>query len=268
MKIFSLTLILSTIIIIGFSQQNFQNKTSSMGIGGQTGLGHAVGWGDIDNDGDPDLAFSNQEGDGFWFYRNDIDEFTDITVSSGLSNLSANKIIICELTGDEFDDLLIRTRSSVQKLFKSNGDGTFTDISVSSGISTAAIYNIADFDNDGLTDLLSVANANYSILYNNGNSTFSTPEVIAPLPDFMGVAVLDYNGDGLIDIYGTTYGANPNQLLQNNGDGSFTDKTTEAVKEVKEEEKAEVDAEDKAEEVKEEDAKLKNKTTKSTANNV
>ncbi len=228
MKKVSLTILLSVIISFGFSQQNFQNTTSSMGISGQTGLGHAVAWGDIDNDGDPDLAFSNQDGDGFWFYRNDIDEFTNITSSAGLSGLSANKIIICELTGDAFDDLLIRTRSSVQKLFKNNGDGTFTDISVSSGVSTAAIYNIADFDNDGLTDLLSVANSNYSILYNNGNSTFSTPEVISPLPDFMGVAVLDYNGDGLIDIYGTTYGANPNQLLQNNGDGSFTDKTVEA----------------------------------------
>lgn len=228
MKTVSLTLILSAIISLGISQQNFQNITSSMGIGGQTGLGHAVGWGDIDNDGDPDLAFSNQEGDAFWFYRNDIDEFVNITVSAGLSNLGANKIIFCELTGDEFDDLLIRTRSQTQKLFKNNGDGTFTDISNSSGISTSAIYNIADFDNDGLTDLLSVANSNYSILYNNGNSTFSSPEIIAPLPDFMGVALLDYNNDGLIDIYGTTYGANPNQLLQNNGDGTFTDKTIEA----------------------------------------
>jgi hypothetical protein len=211
-----------------FSQQNFQNVTTAMGIGGQTGLGHAVGWGDIDNDGDPDLAFSNQEGDGFWFYRNDLNSFVNITASAGLSGLSANKIIICELTGDDFNDLLIRTRSQTQKLFKSNGNGTFTDISYTSGVANAAVYNVADFNNDGYTDLLSVAGNNYSILYNNGNGTFAPAEIIAPLPDFMGVAVFDYNNDGLIDIYGTTYGANPNQLLKNNGDGSFTDKTVEA----------------------------------------
>ena len=223
--------LLLTIVYIAFistliSQQSFQNIAVSMGISGQSGLGHAVGWGDIDNDGDPDLGFSNQDGSGFWFYRNDIDSFTDITVSAGLSGLSANKIIICELSGDDYNDLLIR--SSTQKLFKNNGDGTFTDISASSGVSNAAVYNIADFNNDGYLDLLSVKNNNYAILYNNGLAEFSDAEIIAPLPDFMGVAVLDYNNDGLMDIYGTTYGNSPNQLLHNNGDGTFTDKTVEA----------------------------------------
>jgi len=222
------TLLLLIIALAGIAQQNFVNVSTSMGISGQDGLGHAVGWGDIDNDGDPDLGFSNQEGIGFWFYRNDGDGFTNITNSAGLSDLGANKIIICELTGDEFNDLLIRTRSQTQKLFKSNGDGTFEDISASSGVAGSAIYNIADFDNDGFTDLLSVAGSNYSILYNNGDATFSAAETISPLPDFMGVAVLDFNNDGLMDIYGTTYAANPNQLLQNNGDGTFTDKTVEA----------------------------------------
>ncbi len=105
-------------IIFAISQQQFQNVTSTNGISGQNGLGHAAGWGDIDNDGDPELAFSNQEGDGFWFYLNEGDGFTNITNSAGLENLSANKIIFCELTGDDYNDLLIRTRSASQKLFK------------------------------------------------------------------------------------------------------------------------------------------------------
>jgi len=226
-KLFLLLLFLSSVSLL-ISQQSFQNVASLMGISGQSGLGHAVGWGDIDNDGDPDLGFSNQDGSGFWFYRNDIDSFTNITNSAGLSGLSANKIIICELNGDEFNDLLIRTLSGTQKLFKSNGDGTFTDISTSSGVSAAAVYNIADFNNDGYTDLLSVTSNNYSILYNDGLANFSSSEIIAPLPDFMGVAILDYNNDGLMDIYGTTYGNSPNQLLRNNGDGSFSDETVEA----------------------------------------
>ena len=199
-----------------------------MGITGMDGLGHAVGWGDIDNDGDPDLGISNQEGSGFWFFRNDGDHFTNITSSAGLGGLGGNKIIIAEVTGDEYNDLILRTRSSTQYLFESNGDGTFYDITAASGIGDAAVYNIADFNNDGLTDLLSVAGPDLSILYNNGNSTFSNVETIAPLPDFFGVAVLDYDRDGWMDIYWTTYGDNPNTLLKNNGDGSFTDVTTEA----------------------------------------
>lgn len=224
--IFSFLLLFYAIEIT--AQQHFQNVAPAMGITGMTGLGHAVGWGDIDGDGDPDLGISNQEGNGFWFFRNDGDHFTNITIPAGLGGLGANKIIIAEVTGDEYNDLILRTRSSTQYLFESNGDGTFNDITASSGIGGAAVYNIADFDNDGLTDLLSVAGNNLSILYNNGDKTFSTPEIISPLPDFMGVAVLDYDRDGNMDIYWTTYGDNPNTLLKNNGDGTFTNVTAEA----------------------------------------
>lgn len=69
------------------AQQTFQNVAPALGITGMDGLGHGVGWGDIDNDGDPDLGISNQEGSGFWFFRNDIDHFTNITASAGLSGL-------------------------------------------------------------------------------------------------------------------------------------------------------------------------------------
>ncbi|MCF6171174.1 MAG: FG-GAP-like repeat-containing protein [Bacteroidales bacterium] len=225
----SLSIILLTLCAHqGFSQQVFKNVTSSMGIGGQTGLGHAVGWGDIDGDGDPDLGISNQEGDGFWFYRNDGDHFSDITASAGLNGLGANKIIIAEVTGDAFNDLVLRTRSGTQFLFESNGDGTFTDITAGAGIGSAAVYNLADFNNDGFTDLVSVAGDDVSILYNNGDATFSNAVPIAPMPDFMGIAVLDYNRDGLMDLYWTTYGDNPNTLLKNNGDGSFSDVTVAA----------------------------------------
>jgi len=211
-----------------YAQQTFQNVTTQMGITGQTGLGHAVGWGDIDNNGDPDLGISNQEGSGFWFYLNEGDHFTDITSSAGLSGLSGNKIIIAEVTGDEFNDLVLRTRSSTQYLFESNGDGTFNNITSSAGITGASVYGIADFDNDGTCDLISVAGNNISILYNNGDATFIAAQIIAPMPDFWGVATLDYNRDGLMDIYWTTYGNNPNTLLKNNGDGTFTDVTVAA----------------------------------------
>ncbi len=222
------SLFLSFTSIDNYAQQSFQDVTSSVGIYGQSGLGHAVGWGDIDNDGDPDLGFSNQEGDGFWFYLNDGDQFTEITSSGGLSGLGGNKIIIAEVTGDEFNDLILRTRSGTQYLFESNGDGTFNNITASAGIAAAAVYNIADFNNDGHTDLLSVSNDNFSIFYNNGDATFQSPQVISSYDSFWGVAVLDYDRDGNMDLYHTTYGNSPNILLRNNGDGTFSDMTIQS----------------------------------------
>ncbi|MFO8129531.1 MAG: FG-GAP-like repeat-containing protein [Bacteroidales bacterium] len=210
------------------AQQQFSDVTQNMGISGQSGLGHAVGWGDIDDDGDPDLGFSNQQGDGFWFYLNEGTQFTEITGSAGLSGLGGNKIIIAEVTGDDFNDLILRTRSGTQFLFESNGDGTFNDITTAAGIAAASVYNIADFNNDGRTDLLSVSDNEFAILYNNGDATFQPPEPIGTYDSFWGAAVLDYDRDGFMDIYHTTYGGTPNILLRNNGDGTFTDATSQA----------------------------------------
>ena len=224
-RILILSMALLCNYFISHAQQNFQNVTTSMGIYGQTGLGHGVGWGDIDNDGDPELGISNQEGDGFWFYLNEGNSLTNITSSAGMAGLGGNKIIIAEVTGDEYNDLILRTRSGTQYLFESNGNGTFNNITSAAGISSASVYNIADFNNDGSLDLLSVANNNYSILYNNGNATFQPAQVISPHEGFFGVAVLDYDRDGFMDIYHTTYGNSPNLLLRNNGDGTFTNNT-------------------------------------------
>ncbi len=38
---------IKSLSMISHAQQNFQNVTTSLGISGQTGLGHGVGWGDI-----------------------------------------------------------------------------------------------------------------------------------------------------------------------------------------------------------------------------
>ena len=224
------TIVLSLQIFISallFGQHTFNDITSQMGIGGFTGLGHAVGWGDVDNDGDPDFAVSNQDGNGFWFYRNEITSFTNFTSQAGLGGLSGDKIIFAEVTGDDLPDLILKPRGSGQYLFKSNGDGTFTNITTTSNIS-GSIYNVADFDNNGFLDLVSDAGDNISILYNNGNETFESPQAIGTFLSSWGVVCLDYDNDGLMDIYGTTYGNYPNKLFRNNGDGTFEDRTSEA----------------------------------------
>ena len=227
-KVISIIIIVFSLSIISQAQQNFQDVISSMGISGQTGLGLTVGWGDIDNDGDADLGISSSSEDGLWFYLNEGDHFTDITNLAGLSGLGGNKIIIAEVTGDEFNDLILRTLSGTQYLFESNGDGTFNDISIAAGISNASVYNIADFNNDGYLDLLSIAGNNYSILYNNGDATFQAAQIISPYIYFSGVAVFDYDRDGYMDIYHTTYTEAPKILLHNNGDGTFSNTTTQA----------------------------------------
>lgn len=205
------------------AQQVFTDVTSAMGISGQTGLGHSVSWCDIDRDGDLDTAFSNQDGSGFWLYRNDGTSFTNITSSAGLGGIGAYRILWGEVTGDDFSDLLLDTGSS-QALYRNDGDGTFTNVTGGSGL-TGSPVALADFDNDGDADILTLTSSGCVVQHNSGSGTFSQ-QVIASGSWICGVC-LDYDRDGDQDVYLGTYSETANALLRNDG-AVFTDVTTAA----------------------------------------
>ncbi len=103
---------------------------------------------------------------------------------------------------------------------------------------------VDDFDNDGLLDIVTSSwhiDKHMSYFHNNGDGSFADWSKESGLTDITGglhIVQTDYNNDGLLDIYvlrgawlgavGKAYGEQPNSLLRNNGDGSFTDVTTEA----------------------------------------
>ncbi len=205
------------------AQQVFTEVSASLGISGQTGLGHAVGWCDIDNDGDLDVALSNQDGSGFWLYRNNGTNFTNITSPAGLGGIGAYRILWGEVTGDDYTDLILDWGSS-QRLFGNDGDGTFTDLTSGSGLTGNPVC-IADFDNDGSSDVLTLTSSGCSVLLNSGSGTFTAQ--IAGTGDWWCAVCLDYDQDGDQDIYLGTYGSDPNALLCNEG-SSFTDVTAAA----------------------------------------
>jgi len=103
----------------------------------------------------------------------------------------------------------------------------------------ASIYNgsgvgVADFNNDGKTDIYVGQNMTADHLYiNEGNMTFDNVSQAALPADnrwTSGVSVVDINLDGWMDIYVCKFGPsmNPtdrkNQLLVNQKDGTFLDK--------------------------------------------
>lgn len=97
-----------------------------------------------------------------------------------------------------------------------------------------------DYDGDGRTDLFFVNGADLARgkpspghkLYRNTGAGLAFEDVTAKAGVKgngrfgTGVATGDFDGDGRTDLYITSYGAN--QLLRNNGDGTFTDVTARA----------------------------------------
>jgi len=147
------------------------------------------------------------------------------------------------------------------RLYHNNGDGTFTDVTIKAGLqghSYGMGVAVADYDNDGLPDIY-VTNLGENILYhNNGDGTFTDVTRQAGVAAggwSTGACFVDYNRDGLLDLMVSRYvewnfsrnvicgGERPQYrsychpdlfpatthlLYRNNGDGTFTDVTSES----------------------------------------
>lgn len=99
---------------------------------------------------------------------------------------------------------------------------------------------VEDFNNDGYLDIVTSSwNLKEGMHYrkNNGDGSFTDLSQSSGLRAFTGglnIVQTDYNNDGLKDIFvlrgawKRSFGKEPNSLLRNNGDNTFTDVTVES----------------------------------------
>lgn len=98
---------------------------------------------------------------------------------------------------------------------------------------------VDDFNNDGYLDIVTSSwdlDVGLHFFESNGDGTFTDRSKDSGLSDLTGGLNLlqtDFNNDGLKDIFvlrgawlRADYGLQPNSLIKNNGDGTFTDVTT------------------------------------------
>ncbi|MDX2047784.1 MAG: CRTAC1 family protein [Chitinophagaceae bacterium] len=125
----------------------------------------------------------------------------------------------------------------------SNAVKPFTDAAINTGLNTNNLAGgsiIDDFNNDNYLDLVTSSwslKEGMHYCRNNGNGSFTEVSDSSGLSQFTGglnIMQTDYNNDGLKDIFVLRgawkgpYGKEPNSLLRNNGDGTFTDVTRES----------------------------------------
>jgi len=116
----------------------------------------------------------------------------------------------------------------------------FIDIAPNLGLDKKTMAGgsiVDDFNNDGYPDIVLSSwglDEKMSFFKNNGNGSFSDVSVSSGLAQFSGglhMVQTDYNNDGFKDIFvlrggwKKEYVNEPNSLLRNNGDGTFTDVT-------------------------------------------
>jgi predicted nucleotidyltransferase len=157
---------------------------------------------------------------------------TDVAADAGISLLnisgSPTKDLVMDANGNgaawfDFDrdgdlDALIVNGSRFERLrqggdlmaalYRNNGDGTFTDVTASSGLTRRGWGTgvcVADFDNDGHSDIYITAFGPNVLWRNTGRGTFTATGQAADTRWSTGCAFGDYDRDGLVDLYVANY---------------------------------------------------------------
>lgn len=148
----------------------FLDVTEKSGIGRvKPGAGFAVVWGDVDNDGKPDILVANDQTARNLFRNNGDKTFTDVGVAAGVAfrkdgmpqaSMGAD---VADYDNDGNLDITATNFSEdYNVLLHNSGNGTFTDVSQSAALVQVTMpflgwgTQFVDLDLDGFQDLVAV----------------------------------------------------------------------------------------------------------------
>lgn len=242
----------------------FEDRTAASGLSGHD-LGYSLGVaaGDYDNDGYTDLFICNA-GENALFHNNRDGTFTRVK-GSGLDSKPPGTLSVgaawFDYDNDGLPDLLVSNYtvwsadtdfrctdatlgerycsptkfvSVPDQLFRNLGNGKFADVTAAAGLAhirgKGMGISIADFNNDGLEDVLVVNDTERNFLFiNQGNGTFKEQGFLYGMAfnddgiavNGMGSDAKDFDNDGLPDIFYNDLATQVFGLFRNEGGRSF-----------------------------------------------
>ena len=179
-----------------------------------------------------------------------VPTYTEVSAAAGIiaqveNNGMSAGIGWIDYNNDGWQDLYIPAIGAPNKLYRNNANGAFTDVSATAGVElinrSGLAVSVGDYDGDGFDDLMVINSGSNTLFRNNGDGTFADVSVAAGITHSQsgqaGAASFgDVDSDGDLDLligkWLVTTGTNgtcPTAVFYlNNGDGTFTDNTTDA----------------------------------------
>ncbi len=211
---------------------SLDDKTQNYGLNSK-GRSISAVFGDVNNDGYPDLYVGNWMKDNKLFFNNGNGKFIDHTKESGVGIgdfKETNSVFFADLNNDGYLDLFVGNRAGGNKLFLNNGDGTFKDVTNQCGLegnifTYGAVFG--DFDNDGWQDIALACLGGIKYFKNLGTDSKGmihfrdiTNSVIPPgtiLSAYnTGLATADFGHKGFLDLVMNQNGGYTYFLLNEN----------------------------------------------------